>query len=148
MFSLPLSCLSVSLPLNCTPAWWQSILFLSLKETYILNLMYKYIYCVLKGLILSSCDHDLKLILCFFHYLWSVSWFWLPHHIMKIIPTCPCCPSGVVRLASQWPLTYRHVPRLLWTRSSLRTTGRGRSQTTLSAAPVRTTRLVPTDTRT
>ncbi len=60
----------------------------------------------------------------------------------------PSFSLGVVRPASQWPLTYRHVPQLLWTRSSLRTTEKGRNRTTLPAAPVLTTRLAPTDTPT
>lgn len=55
---------------------------------------------------------------------------------------------GVAKLISPWPLTYQHDPRLLWTRSSLKTTGKGRNQTTLPAAPVQTTRLVPTATPT
>ena len=67
---------------------------------------------------------------------------------VRITPSASTFSLGVVRPASQWPPTYRRVPLLLWTRSSLRTTEKGRNRTTFPVAPAQTTKFAPTDTPT
>lgn len=75
----------------------------------------------------------------FFLFLFSISSYEGKYSLKQLrITSPPSLSSGVVRPASRWPLT---CPRRRWTRSSSRTTAKGRSRTTLQAARARTTRL-------